>query len=556
MKFKKEAPGTTLPPWTRQPRSKGLYFGRWLNGQLIVQSWPKKSNREPTPAEAENQTLFKRLVTALKDVMPIEQLGAREVAYGSKYIWRDVLARAMCGELIELGNYAEMVSQYNLDILGTEPGMIVIRAETWIALRKGEDGQVLLMVDGLPSWQDAGSGITELIGDIIAGPGSGAQTATLSTTGVVAGAYTNVDLTVDSKGRITDISDGTDLIGITQLTGDATAGPGSGSQVLTLSNSGVAPGTYTQATVTLDAKGRVTSASSGSVVGGITQLTGDGTSGPGSGSQILTLSTTGVSPGSYSPAAVTVDAKGRITAASTASLTPYINELTGDVTAGPGSGAQAATLAASGVTPGTYDNATVTFDAKGRATAAATGSGGFTIDRYHPGFISGRIYIPPTGGALTSVTLNANILYCHPIYIPQTITLATLRFQVNSTGTATLAEVGVWANNQGNPLGLILDCGSISVTTNGTKTFSSLSQLLTPGWHWLSVALNGTCTITCAPSAAGASSAALGVPILTSGSNNYGHVRGAWTFAAGALPSTFPSPAPDANIYPVIGLTF
>lgn len=56
-------------------------------------------------------------------------------------------------------------------------------------------------------------------------------------------------------------------------------------------------------------------------------------------------------------------------------LTGGITELTGDVTAGPGSGSQAATLAVSGVTAATYADAShvpqVTFDAKGRATAAS-----------------------------------------------------------------------------------------------------------------------------------------------------------------------------------------
>ena len=66
-----------------------------------------------------------------------------------------------------------------------------------------------------------------------------------------------------SPGTWTDIGFGGS--GITQLTGDVTAGPGSGSQAATLATSGVTAATYGDSThvgqVAVDAKGRVTSAS-------------------------------------------------------------------------------------------------------------------------------------------------------------------------------------------------------------------------------------------------------------------------------------------------------
>lgn len=81
-------------------------------------------------------------------------------------------------------------------------------------------------------------------------------------------------------------------------TGDAT-----GSGALTLATVNLAPGTYYNATVTVDAKGRATVVATGNHTGDVT------------GSQALTLANTGVVAGVYTNASITVDVKGRITAA-------------------------------------------------------------------------------------------------------------------------------------------------------------------------------------------------------------------------------------------------
>ncbi len=73
-----------------------------------------------------------------------------------------------------------------------------------------------------------------------------------------------------------------------------------------------------------------------------------------------------------------------------------ITELTGDVTAGPGSGSQAATLATVNADVGSFTNASVTVNAKGLVTAAASGA----VPLYPNS--------PITGATKTKITYDAN----------------------------------------------------------------------------------------------------------------------------------------------------
>ena len=195
-----------------------------------------------------------------------------------------------------------------------------------------------------------------LTGDVT-GSGSTTIATTLSDTGVTPGTYNTVD--VDSKGRVTSASNTPYLTSVT-LTGVVT---GTGSNVIntSLTPTGVTPGTWNNFTV--NAEGRLVGASNVDY-GNDTTLTGDVLA-SGRGIISTSLSNTGVVAGTYN--SVTVDAKGRVTAA-TIEPTSSAVTLTGDVT-GTGTGTVATTLANTGVTPGTYNS--VTVDAKGRVITAS-----------------------------------------------------------------------------------------------------------------------------------------------------------------------------------------
>jgi hypothetical protein len=357
---------------------------------------------------------------------------------------------------------------------------------------------------------NTGNQTITLTGDVL-GSGTGTFATTLSTTGVIAGVYSNPNITVDSHGRIISATNGTVGSGTVTSVSVTSANGVSGSVLnptttpaITLVLGAITP-TSVSATGTVTGS-NLSGSSSGTNTGDQTiTLSGDVT-GTGTGSFATSLSTTGVTANTYGSATTvpvfTVDSKGRITNVNSISITAGTGTVTSvsgsggatglSLTGGPitttgtltiggtlaiangGTGQTTASGAINALMPTQTGNSGRFLTTNGSAVSWATIAGGGTVTSVG---ISGANGISVTSSPITtSGTIALSLGAITPTSVAAVGTISGSNFSGTSSGTNTGDQtITLLGDVTGGGVGSFTTALSTTGVVAGTYTLSTIT---------------------------------------------------------------------------------
>lgn len=200
--------GATFPLIDAKRSYRGLLTTPIFRGQRHIQAWPRKRGKPKSAVTLVQNAEFVRFVAAVNDMSPDDRIAAIEIAKGTPYTWRDVLSRAITGQLVEIDGGTLVDIQAALDGLTEVPGSLILRTtEGWRGLDPGGETQMLAVDGGLPAWVDqAGPGaatglFNQVLSPIPTQAGTGLTTAMNASyvTPVVADGVTGLTISAASN---------------------------------------------------------------------------------------------------------------------------------------------------------------------------------------------------------------------------------------------------------------------------------------------------------------------------------------------------------------------